>query len=426
MLAMRCSMAGRQSDLTKLRGLVAEVVDVAAATTPSPTSRAVTFSSEMSLALLDPRPLGEILERRPEDWQEAPRDLSRATFGLLLEATAMLGRWEELDALRRLRPVAGNDDLGMRSWRYAAASFDVAFSRGDWGVAEDECAELSGPPVQRLFRRRQLHEAFLALHRGAGAEAHELIDAVRTGNAEEADSGSHLAYATALEILLAEVENAPIAALADDGSWWNGHVAMANPTVWAARATWLIASGRAQEVAGLAATLRRWDGEGGRLDAIASRIEGLACRDTAPHEGRVRLLAAADAFDSLGMAFEAARARVEACGLDPSVGDSTLLGPVIDELDRIGAEPWLQRARTLAGATARSGSTRVELTPREREVAGLVAEGLSNAEIAERLVISIRTVTSHLDHVYTKLGLSSRTALAAYVLRRAPDTHLDR
>jgi DNA-binding CsgD family transcriptional regulator len=40
---------------------------------------------------------------------------------------------------------------------------------------------------------------------------------------------------------------------------------------------------------------------------------------------------------------------------------------------------------------------------------------MSNAEIAEELFISVRTVTSHLDHIYTKLGISSRAALAAYV-----------
>jgi non-specific serine/threonine protein kinase len=55
------------------------------------------------------------------------------------------------------------------------------------------------------------------------------------------------------------------------------------------------------------------------------------------------------------------------------------------------------------------------LTPREREVAELVADGLSNAAIAERLVVSVRTVTSHLDHAYTKLGIRSRTELAREV-----------
>ncbi|HEX2299800.1 MAG TPA: LuxR C-terminal-related transcriptional regulator, partial [Pseudonocardiaceae bacterium] len=54
-----------------------------------------------------------------------------------------------------------------------------------------------------------------------------------------------------------------------------------------------------------------------------------------------------------------------------------------------------------------------QLTTREREIARLAAEGWSNQEIAERMVISIRTVGNHLYHVYAKLGISGRSALAA-------------
>jgi DNA-binding NarL/FixJ family response regulator len=54
------------------------------------------------------------------------------------------------------------------------------------------------------------------------------------------------------------------------------------------------------------------------------------------------------------------------------------------------------------------------------EVARLVAEGLTNAEIAERLVLSVRTVDSHLDHVYARLGISSRAALARWVTAGQP------
>ena len=53
------------------------------------------------------------------------------------------------------------------------------------------------------------------------------------------------------------------------------------------------------------------------------------------------------------------------------------------------------------------------LTPREREVMNLVAEGRTNAEIAERLWVSPVTVRKHLEHVYAKLGVHTRTAAAA-------------
>ncbi|MGY0492796.1 ATP-binding protein [Streptomyces sp. WG-D5] len=66
------------------------------------------------------------------------------------------------------------------------------------------------------------------------------------------------------------------------------------------------------------------------------------------------------------------------------------------------------------------------LTRREREVAALVAEGLSNRQIAQRLVISKRTADAHVEHILTKLGFSSRAQIASLVgetggVAREPD-----
>ena len=60
----------------------------------------------------------------------------------------------------------------------------------------------------------------------------------------------------------------------------------------------------------------------------------------------------------------------------------------------------------------------VALSPREREVAGLVAEGLTNREIAERLVISERTAEGHVEQIRNKLGFHSRTQIAGWVERQ--------
>jgi non-specific serine/threonine protein kinase len=78
-------------------------------------------------------------------------------------------------------------------------------------------------------------------------------------------------------------------------------------------------------------------------------------------------------------------------------------------------------------AVARGGETALgdqgvrakPLTRREKEIAGLVAGGLANREIAERLFLSKRTVDSHLEHIFTKLGFSSRMQLANWVLGQA-------
>jgi DNA-binding CsgD family transcriptional regulator len=58
------------------------------------------------------------------------------------------------------------------------------------------------------------------------------------------------------------------------------------------------------------------------------------------------------------------------------------------------------------------------LTPREREVLGLVARGATNAEIAERLSISLNTVTRHLTHIYAKTGTKRRAEAVRYALER--------
>jgi DNA-binding NarL/FixJ family response regulator len=56
------------------------------------------------------------------------------------------------------------------------------------------------------------------------------------------------------------------------------------------------------------------------------------------------------------------------------------------------------------------------LSPREQEVAVLIAHGLTNRQIAERLVIAPRTADNHVQHIFDKLGLSARAQVAAWVV----------
>jgi DNA-binding NarL/FixJ family response regulator len=58
---------------------------------------------------------------------------------------------------------------------------------------------------------------------------------------------------------------------------------------------------------------------------------------------------------------------------------------------------------------------RSSLSPREREVAGLIAQGLSNRAIADRLGLSERTIEAHVEHILGKLGFRSRARVAAWV-----------
>ncbi|MFN8484630.1 MAG: response regulator transcription factor [Anaerolineae bacterium] len=65
----------------------------------------------------------------------------------------------------------------------------------------------------------------------------------------------------------------------------------------------------------------------------------------------------------------------------------------------------------------RADNTLTELTPREHEILRLIAEGLSNAEIAERLVISEKTVKGHVSNILSKLHVADRTQAAIYAWR---------
>jgi DNA-binding CsgD family transcriptional regulator len=84
---------------------------------------------------------------------------------------------------------------------------------------------------------------------------------------------------------------------------------------------------------------------------------------------------------------------------------------------QVGAPPWEQRAETELRATGetarrREPSTLDQLTPQELQIAGLVAGGLTNREVAAQLYLSPRTIDYHLRKVFSKLGLSSRIELA--------------
>ena len=129
---------------------------------------------------------------------------------------------------------------------------------------------------------------------------------------------------------------------------------------------------------------------------------------------------AADAWRSLGVPFELARTRgllgVACTRLGDVDGAALEYDAARRALTVLGALPALRRLDELAGGGGqRSGAPAAgPLTAREVEVLGLLATGRTNKAIAAELVISEKTVARHVANIFTKLGLSSRSAATAY------------
>ncbi|MGO9164331.1 MAG: LuxR C-terminal-related transcriptional regulator [Streptosporangiaceae bacterium] len=181
-------------------------------------------------------------------------------------------------------------------------------------------------------------------------------------------------------------------------------------------------------------------GRGGAAPGWSARLHGTADQALAdlghplePLEGRLadldrqRLRAAmgAGAFEAeyaAGRTLDLARVLAALGREDPAAGHARVAHQALPGTQ---AAREVQRADALAtdldiavkGEAAVSGEAATKLTPRELDVLKLVAQGLSNAEIAQRLVLSEHTVHRHLANILRKLSLSSRAAAAAWGVR---------
>ena len=195
------------------------------------------------------------------------------------------------------------------------------------------------------------------------------------------------------------------------------------------------ARGELDEAAAAAEALRSMAVEVGTpaLGACADLAEGVFATAHADHDrARVLLEDAVDCFERCGAPFETARARLALSTCLLALGrageaetEATLAR---DRLVELGAEGEAKRAtRMLAAATGGAEAIPLgDLTPRETEVLGLLAEGLTNRQIAERLVVSEHTVHRHVTNMLRKLDLPSRTAAAAHAVRSGLLDHAHR
>jgi LuxR family maltose regulon positive regulatory protein len=164
------------------------------------------------------------------------------------------------------------------------------------------------------------------------------------------------------------------------------------------------------------------------LRASVELAEGMIAAASGEHDrARPLLEDAIDRFERGGGPFDAAVARIELArtllALGRAADAQREAVTAMARLRELGAEHEAKRAQRLLDGTTRSAdatSTLQVLTPREREVLGLVAEGLTNRQIAERLMVSEHTVHRHVTNLLRKLDLPSRTAAAALAARLEP------
>jgi len=133
-------------------------------------------------------------------------------------------------------------------------------------------------------------------------------------------------------------------------------------------------------------------------------------------EGVAALARARNYWSAFGAPYLAARLRVDIAGGCLELGDAESPALELKAAEKtfleLGAEPDLARLRKLRGERAPG-----EPTAREREVLALLAEGCSNRDVAHALGLSPKTVNRHVENIFNKLGVSSRSAAVAKGLK---------
>lgn len=327
--------------------------------------------------------------------QAAPEPTS-ARARALLAAAYVVGEQFDLSAVQRWLTEA--EELAGRLGELGVA----AHVRGHWGIAE----LYSGRPDQALSRIEEAVAAHMAL----------------------GDRFGEVTWRCALAIVQtisgdARASHTSRRALADTGAhgerWARAHLLMVR-----GRGAWAL--GDQQEATALTVsameTLRGFSDTLG----VAKMVEQLAwiTASDGDHRRAGYLLGVAGSLrEDAGTAVVAGDPRDEGYHADCEAGVLRALGPA--GYERVLVEgaaidgPAEAIARALAGGVepAAPPPAADPLTRRERQVAALVAEGMTNRGIAGELVLSQRTVDGHVDRILTKLGFSRRAQIAAWWAR---------
>ena len=354
--------------------------------------------------------------------------------GCLLDTDQLEAAQVALERGRRLAEQLGaKRDLPFYHWALAAGHLWV----GDWDDALAECQaclELADEYGMRLHGTVFSHSihTIIAVHRGNLGDAQR---AVTAADQELAATGPQLGSDWLLwaKALVLEARGQPDASLATLCRAWDACVdqglvstlpLLGPDLVRLARAAGEL--DRAEQATTAIEDLAARNPGVATLAGVALRCRGLLDDDPAVLERAVTEYRAGPRPLELALACEDA---ARALGATGRVGEAR---PLFD--DALGLYERLEAAWDLARAAARLRALGIRpgrrgprqrpksgwdsLTVTEHKVVRLVAEGLSNPEIAERLFISRGTVHTHVSHILAKLGLRSRVELAAETSRR--------
>jgi predicted ATPase/DNA-binding CsgD family transcriptional regulator len=180
------------------------------------------------------------------------------------------------------------------------------------------------------------------------------------------------------------------------------------------------------------------------LAACLEDLAGIAADRRAPRRA-ARLLGAAEAFRrTQGAAappyrqraydrdVAATRAQLDPAAFEAAWAEGARLSAVELEAyalapdEQRGGEPGGPGAPVATGPSTETDEQVLKLSPREREVAALIARGLTSREMAELLIVSEKTADSHADHIRAKLGLRSRSEIAAWAVAHGLHTLTNR
>ena len=325
----------------------------------------------------------------------------------------------------QLAALGDRDELSQGDWRWYLAI--VELRAGRWDLADGH--EKAAAEVHALYASElpqdHLPGALLALHRGAFDVARRRSErALSLRNGMRAPT--HLAILATIDLWTGDVDRSIVgferAQAEADG---RGFVEPAMRPWLDDYAEALLRVGRIEDAERVVddwehvpATIGR-----DREMAAARRSRGLIATARGDLDTALGLLDdAAARHDAASDRFGWARAKVATGVVHLRRKQKRLAREAFESaelaFDALGATSWAAEAR--AHLARIGGRIRMEgLSPSERRVAELVAEGQTNRDIAATLFVTERTVASHLAHVYSKLGIRSRTQLARYVTDQA-------